>query len=197
MILQSRNFLSAALLALATFSTPSLAQEAGWYAGLGLGQAKYKGACTGVSGPGFSCSETDAAFKFLGGYQINKNFAVEIGYADLGEALASRVGVGSAAIAASGFEALAVFNWPIAQKWSWYAKLGFFRWDMDLIDKTGGGGSASASGTDLTSGFGVKYSLAENVALRVEYQVYRDVGDANTTDQGDISLIGGSVIYRF
>lgn len=137
------------------------------------------------------------AFKILGGYQVNPNFAVEFGYADLGKTEASFAGFGSDAIAGSGFEVLAVGIAPINQQWSMYGKLGFFRWDVDYKDGTGLIGSASASGTDLTYGFGAQYSLTKTAALRVEYQQYNDAGDPNTTGEGDVSVMSVGVIFRF
>lgn len=197
MILQTRKLFAAALLALISFSTSSMAQDSGWYGGLGLGMSEIKGACDGIAGPGISCDEKDTAFKIFGGYQVNQNFAVEIGYTDLGEATASFAGFGSVSIAASGFEALAVGIAPINQQWSMYGKVGFFRWDVDTTDGTGLVGSASASGTDLTYGVGINYKLSKNAALRVEYQKYNDIGDFNTTGTGDVSVMGVSAIFRF
>jgi len=186
-----------ALLTLVAASTPALAQDSGWYGGLGLGMSTAKGACDGVVGPGISCDEKSTAFKILGGYQVNQNFAVELGYTDLGKVEASFAGFGSVSIAASGFEVLAVGMTPINQQWSMYGKAGFFRWDVDFNDGTGLLGSASASGSDLTYGFGVKYNLAKNSALRVEYQQYNDVGDFNTTGTADVTVMSISLIHRF
>src|SRR6266511_1209562 len=149
---QTRNLLTAALLALIAVSTPALSQDTGWYAGLGVGQSTAKGACDGIAGPGISCDEKDTAFKILGGYQVNQNFGVEFAYTDLGQATASFAGFGSIAIAAKGFELLGVGTMPINQQWSVYGKLGLFRWDVDAKDGTGLVGSVSATGTDLTYG---------------------------------------------
>jgi len=197
MNLHIKTFVPVVFLAMATVSTPSLAQDTGWYAGVGIGQATYKDACDGIAGPGISCDDTDMAFKILGGYQVNPNFAVEFGYGDLGKTEASFAGLGSATIEASGFEVLAVGIAPINQQWSMYGKLGFFRWDVDLKDGTGLIGSASASGTDLTYGFGVQYRMTKAAALRIEYQQYNDAGDPNTTGEGDASVMGVGVTYRF
>ncbi len=194
---QTRNLLTAALLALVAVSTPALSQDAGWYAGLGVGQSTAKSACDGVVGPGISCNDKDTAFKILGGYQVNPNFGVEFAYTDLGAAKASFAGFGSATIAAKGFEFLGVGTMPINQQWSVYGKLGLFRWDVDFNDGTGLVGSASATGIDLTYGFGAKYNFAKNAALRVEYQQYTDVGDFNTTGKSDVSVMGVGVIVSF
>jgi OmpA-OmpF porin, OOP family len=197
MKVRTKKLVATALLALAAVPLCSLAQEPGWYAGVGLGMSNFKGACDGLSGPGISCDDKDTAFKLFGGYQVNPNFAVEFGYSDLGKTKADFAGFGSVSIAASGYEALAVAIAPINPQWSVFGKLGFFRWDADLNDGTGLLGSASASGTDLTYGFGANYGFSKNGALRIEYQKYSDVGDENTTGSGDVDVIGVSAIYRF
>ncbi len=86
---------------------------------------------------------------------------------------------------------------PVNQQLSVYGKLGFFRWNVDFKDGTGVVGSASASGIDLTYGFGASFNFAKNAALRLEWQRYKDVGDDNTTGQGDIDLIGVGLVLKF
>ncbi|MFT3859689.1 MAG: outer membrane beta-barrel protein [Aquabacterium sp.] len=49
------------------------------YIGGTIGQSKIS-----VDFPGFD--ETDTGYKIYGGYQINPNFALELGYANFGEA---------------------------------------------------------------------------------------------------------------
>ncbi len=86
---------------------------------------------------------------------------------------------------------------PLSRQFSVYGRLGLFHWDVDFKDGTGLVGSASASGTGLTYGFGASLSLARNAALRLEWQKYRDVGDTNTTGSGDISTIGAALVLKF
>jgi len=194
MNLQTRKLLTGALLGLVAVSTPALSQNTGLYAGFTLGQSKAKDACAGVVGPGTSCDEKDAAYKILGGYQVNRNFGVEFAYVHLGEVKASFAGFGNVVTTAEGFELLGVGTIPINQQWSVYGKLGSFRWD---VHQTGIVEPADATGTDLTYGFGVKYNVTKSAALRVEYQQYNDVGDFNTTGKTDVSVIGVGVIARF
>jgi len=197
MNLQFRKLLTAGLLALVAVSTPALSQDTGWYAGLGIGQSKAKDACTDIVGPVISCDDTDTAWKIFGGYQFNANFGAELGYTDLGEVSATFAGFGSATFKSKGIELLGVGTYPINQQFSVFGKLGFFRWDLDFNDGTGLVGSASESGTDLTYGFGVKYNFTKNVALRVEWQRYTDVGETNTTGMADVDVLGVSVIIKF
>ncbi len=196
MNLHSRKFLSAALFALVAASTPALSQDAGWYGGLGIGQSTFIGACDGISSPD-SCQEKNTAWKIFGGYQFNRNFAGEFGYTDLGKTTASFVGFGSLSNAVTGFELTGVGSLPVNQQVSVYGRLGFFLWNADFKDGTGLIGSASASGMGLTFGFGASFNLATNVALRLEWQRYKEVGDVNTTINGDIDLIGAGLVVKF
>lgn len=190
-----RIALTAVLVGLVSAATPALAQDARWYAGFGLGQSTAQDACDGISGPGIECEDQDTAFKLFGGYRVNPNFAVEIGYTDLGEVSASFAGFGTISIESSGVEVLAVASAPLGPQWSLYGKAGFFRWDLDVNDGTGLVGSFSESGTDLTYGLGASYDFSRDSAFRIEYQQYTDIGDP--PDPTDVSVIGAGLIFRF
>jgi OOP family OmpA-OmpF porin len=177
---------------------PARSQQGSWYGGVGIGQSNFKGSCDGVSGPGISCSETDTAGKIFGGYQLNRNFAFEVGYTDLGQTTASVTGSGSLSIGATGVEFTGIGMLPLDWRFSLFAKLGFFSWKLDFKDRTGLFGSSSASGTNPTFGFGAKYDFTRNTAVRGEWQRYKDVGDPNSNaGQGDIDFLGVSVLVRF
>src|SRR5882762_12016655 len=95
---RDKKVLLAAMLGAAVMAVPavSMAQargETGWYLGGGIGQSQAKDGCTGVGGPGVSCDDKDTAYKIFGGYQVNRNFAAELGYSELGKVKASAPGV--------------------------------------------------------------------------------------------------------
>ena len=186
MNLKSGQLVSVAfVLALAAASTPALSQDAGWYAGISFGQSKVKDLCTGLGGLGItSCDDKDTALTVFGGYQINKNFGVELGYVTLGEVSATAPGV-TVTAEAKGFELVGVGTVPLNQKFSLFGKLGFFRWD---VDASAPGVSTSESGTDLTYGFGVKYDFTTKFAVRGYWQKYNDV---------DVQVMGVSAVFKF
>src|SRR5262245_33699288 len=66
-------------------SSASMAQgksaDTGFYIGATIGQSDF----SDVDCSGASCDTKDTAFRVLGGYQINRNFAAEVGYHDLGK----------------------------------------------------------------------------------------------------------------
>src|SRR5437660_8728072 len=115
--------LIAAMLGAAVMTAPavSMAQargDTGWYVGGSVGQSKAKvDDCAGFS----SCDTKAAAFGILGGYQINRNFAAELGYHDFGRVTLS--GPGSGNIKASAAELVGLGAYPFANWFSVYAKL--------------------------------------------------------------------------
>jgi OmpA-OmpF porin, OOP family len=174
------------------FAGPALAQDAGWYVGATLGQSKSKDACEG--GP-VDCDDKDNAWRILGGYQFNKNLAIELGYTDLGEASASGGGF-TASIEAAVWELVAVGSLPITPNFSVYGKLGMYRGETDLTTNLPGISNESESNTDLTFGIGVRWDFTKNLGLRAEYQVYQDVGGGNI-GEGDVEVISLGVIWKF
>src|ERR1700687_2854672 len=106
--------------ALTLGSSAVLAQDTGnsFYAGGSIGQSKAKDACEGVT---ISCDDKDTAWRIFGGYQVNRNFAVELGYADLGKATASGIVSGvnvNAKAEATAFDLVAVGILPVANQLS-------------------------------------------------------------------------------
>ncbi len=179
-------------------------QDAGFYAGGAVGQTKAKDACTDLTDLApfvGSCDDKDTAWKIFGGYQFNRYIGAEIGYVDLGKVTANGTILGvpvSANIKAKGFEALAVGTLPINEQFAAYGKAGFFRWDVDASAVVGGVAvAASEKGTDLTYGIGLKYNFTKNLAVRVEYQRYKDLGDENTTGKSNVDVIGVGLVFKF
>ena len=147
--------------------------------------------------PGWHVTTGPGSLLYHPEYAGRGNFAVEAGYTDLGKGSASQAGVGSASLEASGFEIVAVGIMPLNPKWSLYGKAGFFIWDVDLKLSPGLGTSESESGTDLTFAFGVGWDITKSFGVRFEYQVYSNLGDENTTGEGDVNVLGANAIFRF
>jgi OOP family OmpA-OmpF porin len=188
-------------------SAPAMAQQQqsnlGFYAGAAVGQAKFKDACTGITGTGFTggCDDKDTAWKVFGGYQFHRNVAVELGYVDFGEATANGTLLGlpaSAGADAKAIELVAVGMIPLTQQFSAYAKGGAYRWDIDTRVTAGalaaGGGD---DGTDFTYGVGLKYDFTRNIAARLEFQRYNNLGETNTTGQSDVNMWTVGVMFKF
>jgi OOP family OmpA-OmpF porin len=148
-----------------TASAAALAQQprmAGWYVGGDVGQVDFG-------------TEDDTGFRILGGYQVNRNFAAELGYSMLFDK-------GGAEVTA--WELVGIGSFPLGNQFSVFGKLGFAMWETEVS------GVGSDDGTDLTYGIGVQYDLNPRLAIRGQWQRY-DVDP----DEADMFSIG--LIYRF
>jgi OOP family OmpA-OmpF porin len=187
-------FTGAAMLALAQGSN---AQEMGWYIGATIGQSKVKEWCDGL-GPGVSCSDTGTAWRVLGGYQVNRNFAAELGYHDLGSVDASDPSA-SVKAEANAWELVALGQWPFTNQFSVYGKAGLYRGEVKASATVPGFGSGSTSetNTDITYGVGVRFDLNRNLALRGEWQRYTNMGDNATIGESDVDVLSLGVLWKF
>lgn len=141
------------------------AQEAGFYAGAGAGQSFVDEG---------DYDDEDTAFSAFAGYQFNRYFALEAGYADFGKVEPDTTGP---ELEADSAYLAAVGSVPITDNFSAYAKAGFHRWNVDA-ELPGLTGSSDDSGNDPTYGLGVQYRFTDHVALRGEYSRF-EIEDAD------------------
>lgn len=159
----------------AAFAAPLVASATA-YVGASTGTSSLGGnVCSGVAG----CDDSDTGYKLMGGWEFNKNFAVEGSYVDLGEVSVSQTGA-SASAGLDGFNVAAVGSIPLAAKAAVFGKAGAYLWDANAVASVGGAtGSASDSGTDLMFGIGAKWDFTKQFGARIEYEDY--TGDADST----------------
>lgn len=162
-------------IALALAVQPALAQSAfggpdsAWYAGASVGQSKAKGTCSLFFGT--SCDSTDTSYRIFGGYQLNKNLALELGYQQLGDVSLSSLGV-TGTVEAKAYDLSALGILPVNENISVYGRLGIYYADVDLSIP---GTSMSGSGTDLVYGVGAQYDFKNGLGIRAEWQKYNGV----------------------
>lgn len=159
-------------IAAATLGLPAAAQSdnPGFYVGANVGQSKLKNGCAG-------CDDKDTAWRFLGGYQLNRNFAAELGYTHLGEFGGTKV---------NALELVGVGLFPINNQFGIYGKLGGHHSEA----KDGG----SESGNGLTYGAGLQFDLSPNLGLRGEWQRYDKLAGISDLKSDVLSL---GAIWRF
>src|SRR5690606_4046618 len=145
-----------AALLLGGASLAAQAQDTGFYAGVGAGQALVDER---------AYDDEDTAFPVFGGYQFHRNFAPEVGYTDFGS-LEPR-GTGTDLELTSAY-VTAVGILPFTDKFSGYAKAGFQAWELDRAIP-GLTGTAKDDGTDPLYGVGLQYRFNDLFALRGEY----------------------------
>jgi OOP family OmpA-OmpF porin len=177
-----------ALASAVAFAGPALAQDSGFYIGGALGQSEIKGACSGLP-PGVSCDEEDTGWKIFGGFQFNRHLGVELGYANLGEASASGLGV-TATAEVTAWDLVAVGSLPIMDRFSVYGKLGLFLADAEVTSNVGVSSDESESG--ITFGVGLRYDFTRNLGLRAEWQRYQEVDD-----ETDVNLLSIGIVWKF
>lgn len=141
------------------------AQDSGFYAGAGVGQSFVD---EGVY------DDEDTAFSVFGGYQFNRYFGLEAGYADFGKI---EPNVAGPELEGDSAYFTAVGTLPITDNFSAYAKAGMHRWNVDT-SLPGLTGNDDDSGTDPTYGLGLQYRFTDKVALRGEYSRF-EVEDAD------------------
>ena len=187
--------LSALVLALPSVSMAQARGDTGWYLGASVGQSKARHVnCAGFD----SCDTKAAAFGILGGYQISRNFAAELGYHDFGRVTLS--GPGSANIKANAAELVGLGAYPFANRFSVYGKLGAYRAESKISPSLAaalGSGSLKDRTTDLTFGFGARYDVTRETGVRAEWQRYKNVGGDDTGGKYDIDVISIGLIWRF
>lgn len=177
--------LSAAAASSATMAQAT--QDAGWYIGGGIGQAKP----TRVNCLAGSCDDKDIAWKLFGGYQLNRMLAAELGYTDLGDVRSS--GAGATADATSkAWELVGLAGVPVADRFSAFGKLGLYR----AASKQTGTVAASKTNTGATFGLGVRLEVNRNLGVRAEWQRYNDVGGGELV-RDDINVVGVAFTWKF
>jgi OmpA-OmpF porin, OOP family len=202
------------LLALAALASPlAIAQDAGWYGGANVGRSLATiddGRITsglqagGLATSSISDRDRSHGFKLYGGYQLNKNFAVEGGYFDLGKfgytATTVPTGTLTGDIKVKGLNLDLVGIVPLTEKFSVFGRAGLnYAQAKDTFTSTGAvrvtNPNPSKKGTNYKVGLGVQYAITEALAVRGEAERYR-VNDA-IGNKGHIDLLSVGLIYRF
>ena len=222
MKIKNRLIAATFLAGTATLTSPVvLAEDAGWYAGGSLGSARTDSGITAAQldadlaalTPSITArstlSENDIGYKLFVGYQFNKNLAVEGGYVDLGKPIelnsvvtAPSAGTLKGTIKNNGLNLDVLGILPINDAFSAFAKVGLYYSKTTFdISATGGGGTAAGSWSkseiNPKFGLGANYAFTKNVGVRAEWERYKNLGDADTTGEGDVDLWSIGATFKF
>jgi len=176
---------------------PGIALAQGWYVGIGAGQTNMEVVPSADTGTGESIDDSDTAFKVFGGYGFSNNFAVEFGYADLGEftqrnpASSFNVDIESSAIFAE-----LVGSAKIHDRVDVFAKLGVAYWDTELtVFGSGVSASGDENSLDPVIGIGFDFRVGEQLGIRLEWEQYQNVGEGTgvAAAPGALELLGDAV----
>ncbi|MCG2594376.1 outer membrane beta-barrel protein [Ramlibacter sp. XY19] len=216
MTIISRNVVAFGCMAgSALLATPSLAQGTGWYAGAGIGQAASTidrdRIIQGLANESLLTNNIDerdrkTGYKLFGGYQMNRYFAVEGGYFDLGRmgftASTTPAGTLVGDVRFQGLNLDLVGTLPVTDRFSLLGRVGgaYVR-ARGAFSSTGAvvmpypGASTSERKSAFEYGLGLAWRLSEAWELRAEAErirVHDSVGN-----RGDIDLMTLGVVYRF
>lgn len=208
------------LLAAMVLSAGIASAEGNWYFGGSLGQASIDSKHVsrdiatllrddyGATGVYASDDETDTSWKLFAGYKLNRNFAIEGGYADFGRFTAKAGGVIGTPVAIKGrVDAYAVFVdavgiLPLGDSLSAFGKAGA-AYTHTKTRATGSWAgfvdSFSVSDSEVVPklGLGAEYSVTKSVAVRAEYERYFNVGDKDETGESDVGVWSVGVKMSF
>lgn len=195
-------------------ATASFAQEDSYiYGGLSIGQSRAKIdenritaslLASGLTTTSMSRDESSVAYKLFGGYQLNRNFAIEGGYFDLGKfgftSTTTPAGTLNGRIKLRGLNVDLVGTLPLTDRFFAIARVGGqFARASDNFSGTGAvsvlNPNPSKSELNYKAGLGLQYEFSRSFLMRAEAERYR-VNDA-VGNHGDINLYSVSLVFPF
>jgi len=186
------------------------AVDDGWYLGLGLGLSAHSKNETTIACDllDIDCvaDEVDIAAKLMGGYKFNRNFALEFGLSDWGEASVDEAQATLMAFNARGVYLSAIPEVPLGDHFSIFAELGLTMMNTEVkIAKDGylhdllGSGSSKDVWAPV---YGL--GLAANIkqwTIRLQWERIDPSTDHNLNEikisAPKLDVYGLSLIYRF
>ena len=191
----------------------AMAADAGWYIGANGGQSRAKiddaRITSGLISSGFKSvsifdDDRDRGYKIFGGYQINRNFAVEGGYFDLGKfgftANTTPLGTLRGDIKIRGTNLDLVGMLPFTEKFSAFGRVGVNSARAeDTFTGTGLVRTLNPNPrqreTNAKFGLGLQYAFTESLGIRAEVERYR-INDA-VGNKGDVDLFSVGLVFLF
>ena len=194
-------------------STTALSQEVlGPYVGANVGRtrADFDTPATlgAFVGPGFGVTSSfgddrDTGYKLYGGYRLNRNFAVEAGYFDLGRfdyTLNTRPpGSLNGNLRVRGLNLDLVGILPVGERFSVFGRVGAAyaqsRTGFSSFGAVPVAGSRDEKNTNLKVGVGLQYAFTDRLAVRAELERYRIKDEVRNRGHIDMASVG--LVYQF
>lgn len=202
---------------LSGFSAGLCAQQPdqrGWYAGgaIGVTQTKIDDGVLPIGGSTASSLSKDESATVWGlavGYDINRHWALEGGYANNGKFTARRtstagtVGTFGGQSKGDAIYFAGIGKLPLQNNFYLFGKLGLAATNAKThLDTTGavplpnGVSETKKSEANLLWGLGAGYNFTRNVSVRFDYTQIHDVGD-RSTGEGDVNTFTVGLRYHF
>lgn len=198
-----KTLLAASLVSLAALAGAAQAQQPNGYLFASIGQSDADVSKSELDtfwgvGPGISSSmdQKDTAWKIGAGIQLNRNFAVELQYLDLGAArykATDGILVARTTAETKGYGLNLVATLPL-DSLDLFAKLGYHQLKTDADFSFAGVDVFSDNDKErvLSYGIGAGYALNESFGLVAEYERYNDVADSF-----DVDFLSVGLRYKF
>lgn len=191
------------------FVNPDWANHA-WYIGAGIGQSRANindaDTIRALTGPGatvnfWDSDERDTGYKLFFGKQLNRHFALEAGYFDLGKFnFMTRTAQGATAGADLSYKGVSLdllTSLPFTERFSFYTRLGVQYTKSDTAFKgtrTFGTPSGSEKNFKPKVGLGLEYKFTEALAMRAE--VERNRMDDRVREKANVDLYSLALVYK-
>ena len=198
----------------AASGAPTFAQEApGWYIGGNVGRTRADFDNTNINntlaGQGFVINSRaqdnhDTGYKLYGGYRINRNFAVEGGYFDLGRFTdtfnTTPAGSFRDDTRVNGLNLDLLGILPIGDRFSAFGRVGAAYSRARSSYTSTGFVPPNLSGTqrnhtDIKIGLGVQYAITQALSVRAEVERYRVSDPLRNRNHIDMASVG--LVYYF
>lgn len=157
-----------------------------------------------------SLDDSDTGFGLAVGYQVNRNFAAELAYVDLGEvsysATNGQASPGNQDVALDTSAAGPVLSLlgilPVSSRFDVYARAGLAVMNVDGEARIAEGDAServsdSTTRSNAVFGVGGQYSFNNRFAVRLEWDRHFDVGSDDITGESDIDLFALGLRYNF
>lgn len=129
-------------------------------------------------GGDFGSMDGENGWRVFGGYGINQNMSFEGGYASYYSEKGSD-GVNTAKVGVNGFEVAGVYKNPLSGGISLLGKVGMSFWKSEVKLNSQRVNLLENDGKDFFIGFGLEYSIQNNIGIRGEMDLYQ--GDIDET----------------
>ncbi|GEM_PF-4943882 len=198
---------------LAGFSSSHAAQpfNSGWYLGASAGGADYPHSPDIV----LNSDARQGSYQFFVGYRLNRRFAVEGGYMDLGEAgrvlgwLPGIVGICVvSAISpcngnrretthATAYKLAAIGTIPITDQLGVFGKLGIAEVKVTRVVSQYVSQNFGDTSTSPFFGVGVRYHLTPRLGIRAEWEKFNTIDSVNFAFRVDVQTYSLGVEFQF
>ncbi len=202
----AKIYVALGLLGLGALSgSAAMADDEGWYVGIGAGQssAKFDYAGTianargGVAGTGITTQPRDKAYKIFGGYNLGNGFAFEGGYFNLGKFGVTSTNPVTGTFKASGVNLDFLTFIPFTERFSAFARIGaqYATTKDTFVGPTVVTPNPKQNEVGLKVGFGAQYDIVPAVKVRGEWERY--IINDGFNGRSPINVYSLSLVFPF